>query len=206
MISRKKGFGKFEVLTMIVVLLAIFAYLMCLLLGGVSKQKIDTMKDNAISFAKTAATNFESFHNFEVVYLNEVVEEGLLKNIKNPFDSGYCDQTESKVELRNGQPYVTLKCGEYLIDEERTNSKADMKVYAVGEWSAKKTGKDIQEKQLYNCIEGEKELYSEYKEELQMVSRINKDYQSDFYYASDIAGVCKPVSKTFYRTKELVEE
>ncbi len=204
--KNNKGFGKFEVLTMIVVLLVVFAYLMYMLLGGADKQKFDTFRDNAVTFSKTAATNFSSFHNFENVYLNEVIEEELMKGIKSPFSGEYCDEMESKVEMIDGYAYVTLKCDNYLIDKARNNSKSDMKIYKVGEWSSKKNSKNDEKKTLYNCSIDGKEIFDDYMEELQMVSRVNRDYQTDFYFSADVKAVCDVVTKDFYRTKELVSE
>lgn len=206
MINSRKGFGKFEVLTMIIVLLAIFAYLMYTILGGADKQKFETFRDNAVTFSKTAATNFSSFHNFENVYLNEVIEEELMNKIRSPFSSNYCDEMESKVEMIDGQAYVTLKCDEYLIDKSKTNSKNDLKIYKVGDWTLKQTSKDDEKKTLYNCSINGKEIFDDYMEELQMVSRINRDYQTDFYFSNDVRSVCDVVTKDFYRTKELVSE
>ncbi len=206
MINNEKGFGKFEVLTMIVALLAIFAYLMYMLLGGVNKQKFDTFRDNAVTFSKTAIANFSSFHNFENVYLNEVVEEGLMKEIRSPFSSSYCDDKASKVEMVEGQAYVTLKCDEYLIDKAGINSKEDMKIYKVGEWTTKKNSDKDEKKTLYNCTIDGKEIFDDYMEDLQMVSRINRDYQTDFYLLADVKQVCDIVTKDFYRTRELVGE
>lgn len=206
MINNKKGFGKYEVLTMIVILLAIFAYLMYALLGGVNKQKFETFRDNAITFSKTSVTNFSSFHNFENVYLNEVVEEELIKKIRSPFSTNYCDEMESKVEMIDGQPYVTLKCDDYLIDKSKTNSISSMKIYKVGEWSEKQENKNDEKKTLYNCKKDGKEMFDDYMEELQMVSRINREHETDFYFSSEVKSVCDVVTKDFYRTKELISE
>lgn len=205
MISKKRGFGKFEVLTMIVILLVVFAYLMYLLLGGVNKQKFDTMKDNAITFSKTAATNFSSFHNFENVYLNEVIEEELMKKIRSPFSANYCDEMESKVEMIDGQAYVTLRCDDYLIDKARNTSKDSMKIYKVGKWKEEKSSDKDEKKTLYNCVADGKEIFDNYMEELQFVSRVNRDYQTEFYFSADVKSVCEVVTKDFYRTKEILD-
>ena len=51
------------------------------------------------------------------------------------------------------------------------------------------------------------ESYDEYYEELYFVSRINKDNNKKYYFASDIAkDDCKVVTKTFYREKEEYEK
>lgn len=201
MINNRKGFGKFEVLTMIVLILGIFAYIMYSILGGANKQKFTTMKDNAIRLGNVTATNISSFRNQDTVYMEEVVDEQLLnKNIKSPFSPNDCDSSESKVEIIDGKPLVTLKCDQYLI--ERYSSSSDPQIYEVSEWSLEKNGDNDEEKVLYNCIKDGKEIYPKYYEELYLVSRINKDYSTNYYFADNIQGTCDVVEKVFYRTKE----
>jgi len=203
--KNNKGFGKFEVLTMIVIILVIGAFLMNSSLGGASKQKIKTMKNSAIKFSDAVNTNISSFHNTETIYLSEVIDEGLLKKIKSPFSSGNCDESESKVEIIEGLPYVTLKCDNYLLDKIKPDNGDDVQVYEVGEWSTKKPSGESEEKSLYNCSISGKEMFDNYKEELYMVSRINKQEGTNYYFADGIADTCEVQTKTFYRTKELVK-
>ena len=58
-----KGFGRYEILTVIVLMLIIFCILSVVMFGGISKQKIETMKKNAITFNSAVTTNIASFHN-----------------------------------------------------------------------------------------------------------------------------------------------
>ena len=58
--KNNKGFGKFEVLTVFVLVIAIFAFLMHSVLGGATGQKISTMKDSAISFSKIVFLRFRN--------------------------------------------------------------------------------------------------------------------------------------------------
>lgn len=203
-----KGFIKFEVLTIFVLVIGVIAGGLYFILGSTGKQKYDTFKDNAISFGKTVSTNSDSFHNLENVYLDEVLDEKLLKsNIKNPFASGYCDVGESKVVLKNGKSYVTLKCGEYLIDDASMNDKDNMSIYTVTEWTDKElSGEDVESKTLYNCVDANgKELFDKYLEDLYMISRINKEFDNSYYTISEISD-CNVVSKEMYREKKLFNE
>ena len=63
---------------------------------------------------------------------------------------------------------------------------------------------DMEERILYNCKSNGKEMYDRYYEELYFVYEINKKYDTDYYSVSDIKD-CELVSKTFYRTKELIK-
>ena len=206
MINNNKGFGKFEVLTVIVLLMVIFSYLLYSLLGN-TKQKFDTMKKNAVSFSKTVNANSNTFHNTEVAYLGEAIDEKLIGSVKNPFGRGNCSESESKVVIENDLPRVTFRCGKYLIDNASFSTNYHkVEIYEVSDWHEKKQANDNDKQVLYNCKVKGKEKYPEYYEELYFVSRINKDYDSSHYFASSINDECKVVSKTFYRSKKLVKE
>lgn len=203
--KNNKGFGKFEILTMIVILLAIFAFLAYSFLQKTDSKKLATMKDNAINFSKVTSTNIETFHNINFVYLQEVIDEGLMGNIKRPEGGGNCSTSESYVQVIDNKSYVTLKCGNLLIEKANFAGKSDVDVYEVSDWSLEKSGEDDEEKVLYNCEENGKELFSEYYEDLYFVYEINKKYHADSYSASDVKN-CTVLKKTFYRTKKHFEK
>lgn len=204
--KNNRGMGKFEVLTMIVLLMAIIAYILWYFLSGSDSQKFNTMKKNAVNLSKTVSTNINSFHNTEHVYLGEVINEGLIGKVKSPFSAKDCSLSESKVDFHNDLPSVTLKCDNYLIDNVRFSSTYnDVPIYKVGKWQLEKIDGEYEEKELYNCLDGGKEKYPEYYEELYFVSRINEDYGRSHYFADTISGECQVVKKTFYRTKVRVK-
>jgi len=203
--KNNKGFGKFEVLTVIVLLLVVFAFIAYKFLGGASSQKLDTMKESAVSFSKAVTVNHNTFHNTENIYLGEVIDEQLIKPIKNPLGKGNCSESESVVHMRNGLPYVTLRCGDYLIDGESISSKKDVDIYKVSNWSEKKTNDDDEEKTFYNCVDNGKEVFDEYYEDLYFVYQINKKYQTSYFFISHVSKTCEVKEKKMYRTKSLFE-
>ena len=200
--KNNKGFGKFEVMTMITLLLVVFCILAYFLLHGASNQKVDTMKDNAISFSKVVTTNIASFHNTETVYLGEAIDEGLLKDIKSPFGGGNCSRSESFVHIQDGLPYVTLKCGDHLIENANFSSK-DINVYTVSEWSEEKKDDNNDSMIFYNC--GGSEAFDEYYPELFFVYKTNKELGGDAYFADGV-NVCEVATKEYYRTKTVLEQ
>ena len=204
--KNNKGFGKYEVMTMIVILLIVFAFIFYLVIQGAEKQKFTTMKENALNFAKTVATNTSSFHYIDVVYLDEVIEEGFSKNIHNPFGGGECDITQSRVDTKDGQTYATLKCGNYLIDQSDFTDLDKVPIYEVSDWQEESIeGEDVQERVLYNCIADGNEVFDQYFEELYFVYRYNKEFNESSYFIDLLpGGHCEIVSKTFYRTRTLV--
>lgn len=203
---KNKGFGRFEVLTMIVLFIAIVAYILWYFISGSNGQKLNTMKKNAVNFSKTVSTNINSFHNTETVYLGEAVTEGLISAIKSPFSAKECSLSESKVEMENDMPAVTLRCDNYLIEKVRfSGNYNDVPIYKVSEWKTEAPKGDYEEKTLYNCLDGGVEKYPEYYEELYFVARVNEDYGRSHYFANTVENDCKVVTKKFYRTKEILK-
>lgn len=200
------GIGRFEILTVIVVLLGIFVYLGYTFLGGTTSYKLSAMTDSAVNLSKAVTVNISSFHNTENVYLGEAIDEAIIKKIKNPVQKGFCSESESMVRLVDDLPTVTLRCGKYLLEDYSVKSKK-AEFYQVSDWSEKELENDsVEEVTLYNCVKNGKELFNEYYEELYFVYLVNKEFQTDYYFANNVnKDNCEVVSKVFYRTKELVK-
>ena len=204
-----KGVGKFEVLTIFVLVIGIVAFLMWTVLNGSDSKKFDNFKNDAIQFNKAVYTNIDSFNNPKMVYLEDVIDQQFLKKMKSPFSSEMCDFTESKVETEgDNRRFTTLKCDGYLIDRENDLDTNKMKIYKVSEWSEKEIkGDNVEVKELYNCDENGSPLLENYVEGDYLVFKTNKLYTLKNYTINDLHDdVCVLMKKTFYRTKELVEE
>ena len=153
--KNNKGFGKYEILTVIVLMLIIFCILSVVMFGGVSKQKLETMKKSAVSFTSAVTTNIATFHNTETVYLQEVIDEKLIGPIKSPVGGGKCSGADSFVELIDGMPYVTLNCNNVLIEKEDFSGN-DINAYKVSKWMEEKKKDNMEERVLYNCVKNGK--------------------------------------------------
>ena len=199
-----KGFMKFEVLTMIFIFIVAVCGGGYFILKGAHGQKINTMSSNGLRLSEVVVANISSFKNLNLVYLDEVIKEKLIDNIKNPFGGGNCDVTESRVDMVGGDPYTTLKCGDYLIDKQNIKDVKDVKIYKVSQWQEEKlTGDNVEERIFYNCEKDGKNLYDDYLEEGYLVAKINQDFNTSYYFKNQINGECDTiVEKTFYRTKE----
>lgn len=201
-----KGFGRFEVLTIIVLLMGVCAYFMYTIIQGSSKEDFQTMKNDAVKFSNAVVVNYETFHNSNFVYLGEVIDEKLMKEVKNPVGKGSCSISDSFVKVVDRKSYTTLKCGDYLIDNANVSSSTDnVQIYQVTDWSDEQKTPDDEEALLYNCLENGVEKYPEYYGENYLIYLINKEYGTDYYSTASITE-CSPVSKTFYRTKTLYDE
>ncbi len=203
--KNNNGFGKFEGLTILVLILGVTAFFMYTILGGVSEKKLQKFRTNIVPFNKAVYTNIDSFKNPNIVYLDEVIDLGFIKKIKSPFSSGMCDSAESKVEtLKLSDRYVTLKCDQFLIYKEKANNSNNVKIYEVSEWSLEKPeGEIVDEEVLYNCQKSDGTLvFPNYREEYYFLYAYNKLYSNSYYNVGDIKGSCTVVSNTFYRTRK----
>ena len=203
--KNNKGIGKFELLTMIVIGMIVICLVLWYFIGVATRERYTTMRKSAASMANTLSTNINSFHNIDVVYLGEGIRDGYLSAISSPFSGKNCSISESKIEMKDARAHVTLKCDNYLIADADAADYEEMSIYKVSDWTTKKPRGKSEKKVLYNCLDGGKEKYDEYTEELYFVSNINNDYGTDHYDSKTIENECVVVTKTFYRTKKLLK-
>lgn len=203
--KNNKGIGKFELLTMLLIFMVAFVLVLWYFIGVANRERYNTMRKSASSMSQTLATNMNSFHNTAVAYLGEGIREGFISAVSSPFSGKNCSISESKVVIKDGKQYVTLKCDNYLIDNQYAIDYESFKIYKVSDWQTKKPIGKYEKKVLYNCLDGGKEKYDEYTEELYFVSNINNDYGKEYYDVKSMQNECDIVTKTFYRTKKLIK-
>ena len=203
--KNNKGIGKPELMTMILIFMIVFCLVLWYFIGVANRERYNTLRKSASSMSQTLTTNLNSFHNTEVAYLGEGIREGFLSAISSPFSGKNCSPSESKIVMKDAKAYVTLKCDDYLIDDADPSNYEALPIYKVSEWTTKKPKGKSEKKVLYNCLDGGKEKYEEYYEELYFVAQINNDYGSDHYDVSTMGNECVVVNKTFYRTKKLIK-
>ncbi len=203
--KNNKGFGKFEVLTIIVVLLIIVAILGYIFLGGASEKKIKTIRDSANSLVRTVVVHKDDFHNSSYIYLGEVIDDGILNNIKNPVGKGNCSPSESFVHIENNKNFVTLSCGDYMILEADNDNIKEAKIYKVGEWTDKKSNDNDLETTFYNCKENGKKVFDEDYEEFYFIYQINKKYGTRYYFMNSVGKSCTVEKKVKYRSLEEIK-
>ncbi len=198
----KKGFGKFESLTMLVVIIALLAGGLYLILGMSDKTKYETMNKSSLNFVNAVQGSDEAFLTYRSYYLAQAIEEGLIKKISSPFSKEDCDLYESKVDYDSPNYLVTLKCGDYLM-KERNSKDNGYKVYKVGEWKDTKEGTNDDTRVVYSCdncgVDG-------YYEEAVFVYLYNKANSKSLNYLDDVKKEATVTSKEQYRTMELVFE
>lgn len=202
------GYHKFEITIAFFVILLVSFFIAHSFFEKKDPVNFYSMRESAGTFSHSALANMNSVHDMSHVYLQELIDLKLIKPIKNPVSGGKCNPEESKVDFIVDHNYVTLKCGEYLIDKERITDDLKCPVYKVSEWSREKPDVTYyEEKELYNCIKDNKLVYSKYYEDYYLVYLLNKKYNTDYFSIKDIEDkVCKLDKKMFYRTKEVVNE
>ena len=200
--KNKLGVIKFEIIVAILLLLVISSILLFSILRGKYYWKINAMRNNSIIFLNVVSANISSFPNSNIVYLQEAIDGGFIEKIKNPVGDGYCSTSETFIYFSNNRSYVTLKCGNLLIDNVDVSSdKID--IYKVSEWSLNKGNHDLEERTLYNCFENRKDVFDSYIDEYYFIYRINKKYHTSIHSIDNISS-CEVDSKTFYRIKKKI--
>lgn len=201
-----KGAGRFEVLTVIVLLLVVAAIMLTTILDfDVGKNEYDEMRELAYNFGKDIYTNADLTVS-NSISLGTAINYGYTQSIESPFEKGVaCDLYESKVVLLDGSYYVTLQCGEYLINNERRQEE-NYKIYKVGEWQEEEI--DGQQTDFYNyksSITGQ-EVFDKYYTELEFLSKFNEENASDYEGINMIPTSYSLVTKSYYRSIEVIEE
>ena len=201
-----KGFGKFETLTVIVVIMGIIAFLLYCTLNAADSRNFPKLRTDAAYFNKIVFSNLDSFINQDFVTLGETVDQNLVDEFKSPFSKGKCDRGESFVITRERERYVTIKCDEYLIDDVISTDLDKAPIYKVGKWQEEPLeGDNVQSMELYNCDEGGKMVLDNFSTGSYLAHVVNEQNGTRFYSENEITS-CEVIKKTFYRTKELVED
>ncbi len=198
--KNNKGFGKFEVLTIIVVLMGIGAFLAYQFLGGTSLKKVGTMRDSASSFVRTAVVHKDEFSNSQFVSLDEVIIEQYMKDIKNPAGKGNCSRSESFIEFEDHGNFITLVCGDFIINHVRSNDLKNAKIYQMGELSEKKSSDTDLEFTYYNCTTNGSKVFKDDYLEHYFVYKINQKFGTRYLFADSVSKTCTLEKKTYYRS------
>ncbi len=145
------------------------------------------------------------------MYLQEFVDQELFSEIKNPFieSDEYCHPYHSFVTYEGDKKYVTLECGNYLVDRLSIVQEHVM-IYELSEWtttSLKETkNNQVEAKTLYYIPENNDIYLREPQTSEVFLLIFNKMYQTSYRRIDEIPEDYKVEKQVFYRTKTLVYE
>jgi len=205
-----KGLVLPELLAVIAFIAIIFAFVAYVSFENGNKRKYEVFARNARDFATKVTTYRDEYIKYvKEIYLSELVEDNYIRGFKNPFSGGgNCDLYESKVvTISSSERYVTLRCGDYLIDSQLVSSN-NYRVYKVSSWQDKiGDSLEAQTAKLYNYQKNGTNILEDYVFAKELVEKYNKNENENARTISDIdTSIVSVVSKTFYRTKKLVKE
>lgn len=209
-VKNSKGVVLPELLAIIAFIAVIFAFATYVSFKDGDKRKYEVFAQNARDFATKVSTYRDEYVKYyDEIYLQDIVADNYIKPFKNPFSGGgECDLYESKVVIvSNEERYVTLKCGDYLIDSQNVSS-GNYKVYKVSKWQEKiGSSLEAETSKLYNYQKNGKMVLDNYVVAKELVTLYNKNERQNVKSLSDInLEDINIITKTFYRTKELVRE
>ena len=203
MIKNNEGFGSKEILTVSIVCFILAGILLYISVKSSYQEKFRVLEHNARVFGNSA-TVYQIENNNDEITMSELLDNGLFARVKNPFGNEYCDIYESRVEYENDQKFVTLRCGEYLIDHQSLVDDK-IKIYKVGDWMTEKKSDNLEEKTLYNYKNKGKDGFEEYHSASVFLYLFNKSVNKNYESIDQIPTDYGVYSKTLYRTKVLVK-
>lgn len=209
-VKNNKGLVLPELLAIIAFIAVIFAFVAYVSFQNGDKRKYEVFAQNARDFATKVSTYRDEYvRYYEEIYLEDIVSANYIKPFKNPFSGGgNCNLYESKVvTISSSERYVTLRCGNYLIDSQ-TVSSGNYKVYKVSDWQ-EEIGNDLEAEtaKLYNYEKNGKLVLEKYVVIKEFITLFNDNENKNIKSIEQIdLKNYNVVTKTFYRTKKLVRE
>ncbi len=203
--KKEKGFSAIELLSIALLVLVVAAIFLVIALQSSYNDKYQVFQYSATQFGVNA-TGFQFQDEKREIFLKELIDNKAISPIKNPFyEPKYCDTANSKVRFdSNGvDKYVTLKCGEYLIEEQSVSDKT-FTIYKVTEWKEKKKKDNDEERILFNYIKNGKNAFAESYEENMFLYAFNEENGTTYWDVSMIPQEYGVYQKTFYRSKTKV--
>ena len=205
-VKRKDEFGSYEMLTICVVLLIIFVLLLAHVFKTDYKEQYKVMQYNAKMFSLSVSNLYLDDQDHSVYYLQSMIDDNSLSNIKNPFQGDkYCNTHTSMVVVKNNKKYVTLECGSYLIYQQ-DSLKTPYTIYQASPWSKKEHKNDNQSMDFYNYQDGREKLFEEDLELELFLYEYNKLNNTFYKNVKEIPDQGNIVKTTMYRHMEKVSD
>lgn len=198
------GKSNYEFLTVAVVCLILASIVLGIALNNVRNERFRVFRYNA-KIVGINAINYEARNSEDVVYLYELINDNLIKEVKNSFPGDEsCDLYASKVEFVDDKKMVTLQCGNYLIYKQDITDK-NYDIYKVDDWSfEKKDGKDIDTIDVYSLNKNGKDLLNGFYEEELFVKLVASNYGDEYNSLEQIEKDFDVKSKKAYRKRVLI--
>lgn len=209
-VRNNKGLVLPELMAILAFFALIFAFGAYVSFQNLDKRKYEVFAQNARDFVTKSLTYSSEYGRYqEEYYLDELVSSRYIKAYNNPFSGGgKCSLYESKVVITDDdEKYVTLRCGDYLIDHQRFLS-GSYKVYKVSEWQ-EEIGDDLeaQTAKLYNYEKNGQLVLENYVVQKEFLALFNQNEEKNVKSIESIdLQNYNVITKTFYRTKKLVRE
>lgn len=204
----EQGFSGTEFLTIVVVATALIAIVLTIALNLTYQDKYKVMKYNAVLFGYNAGMSMVGNHQGKM-YLQTMIEKQLFIQIKNPFaGSKYCDPYASFVEFEGSIKYVTLSCGDYVIEHQDMLSEV-IPIYKVSKWTTEKQDSTVVEQQLqynYHLKDNKQEKLPQYYAEDVFLLRFNQLEKTSYHSIEEIPGTYHVLKREVYRTKKLIQQ
>ena len=199
------GRGAYELLSVAFVCLLVSCILLVTILSHVDSEKYQVFCYNAKIMALNAV-NVRNNTNQKNIYLYQMIQDGLISPIKNPFSGDdYCNIYESKVSFNGDKRSVNLQCGSYVISSSDIGDNS-YSIYEVSSWVQGTRDGEVDKKTVYNIMEDKTYLLDGFYEEELALDLFNEKYHQEFTSIKEVEKEYEVVSKEVFRSKKFVKE
>ena len=201
-----KGLGKKEMMIVLLIIFAGLAFGLYKIIGSNSATQMANFRRLATSFIDEAARlrDEEALYENEV-YLYDTIELNYIEEMPSPFEqSESCDLYESKIEIVDRQRYITFKCSNYYIYNQKTTE--DYVVFKVSDWTEEELhGDNVQTATFYNYTVNGTEVLDKYYIEKEFLVQYSMKSAYPTISLQNLKSEHELVKKTYYRTLEEVK-
>ncbi len=200
-----RGFGGYELLTMAMVCLVLSVIMIEITLGARDNERYKVFAYNSKMFGINAS-GLQMLEEQKIIYLSELIENGYMAPIKNPFDEdSYCNQYESKVVFDGNKKKIFLTCGDYVIQNQSLDG-SKVSIYKVSDWEEEKKDQKNVSKTFYNYLQNQKYVFPFFLEDEIFLKKMNYMRQNQYQNIDEMKNDIKIEEKTFYRTEKEVKK
>jgi len=207
MITNNKGVGAYRLLPIVLASIIVSGVVLAIAFRTTHNEKYKIFRYNA----KMLALNTEKIIKYrgrENVSLLELTNAGYHAKIKNPFlGEDFCDPNESFVSLEKSQIHVTLRCGNYLINDQYIGEK-EYDIYQITkDWQEEKPSgnkKNIDTKLMYNYQEDNEMVNTRFYDEAVFLYKFNIRHDTEYQSVDEIPNEFNIIERRFYRVRKFV--
>ena len=208
MMTNNKNLGVFRLYPLIPLLLIGAVVVMATTFRTSYYERYKIFRSNARSFAINV--NRAGLHtDRHRISLLELIDAGYHNHILNPFlGDRHCDINDSFITIRGPHLYTTLRCGNYLINDQDVGARYFAVYRIIVDWQETWPGgrrEDIDTMLMYNFQIDNELVYERFFPEEVFVYKFNRRNNTEYENVDDIPIEFNVIERRFYRLRKFVD-